>query len=279
MPSPFPGFDPYLENKSDWASFHAAFIVDLSRTLLDVLPPDFDARTEAHVSIVFPEARKSGEPRTAGRVADVGVLRTPLIGGGGTAVLERPRLATDFAQKNIRLPETVRYTRREQTFIQIIHKRGESETVIAIIELLSPTNKDGRDGTDDYRQKQAQLLRTPAHLVEIDLLRGGEHVAHVPKGEIAAFGDWNYLVTLRDATDPGTYRFWRIGLRDVLPTILLPLTPGVAPVPLSLQEAFDRCYDASRLARRLDYSGDPEPPLSLNDAAWADDLLKAAGFQ
>jgi hypothetical protein len=49
----------------------------------------------------------------------------------------------------------------------------QNRTLIAVLELLSPTNKrPGPDG-DQYVNKREQLLASRAHIVEIDLLRGG----------------------------------------------------------------------------------------------------------
>ncbi len=120
MASPFPGFDPFIESQTDWSSFHTAFIVDLSRTLLDILPPDFDARMEAHVSVIFPFLRPSGKPRTGGREADIGVSRA--IAPPASAVALHTPPATTMA--HIRAPETARREQNQQTFIKIVSGRG-----------------------------------------------------------------------------------------------------------------------------------------------------------
>ncbi len=288
MPSPFPGFDPYIENHTDWSSFHTAFYVELLGQLFDVLPPGFDARIEAHLSIIFPEVRPSGKGlRTGARQADVAVFatapNTPRGGndGGGVAVADRTQVAAQngAATRPLREPEVVVARRGTQRSLRIVDGRSGQENVVAVFEILSPTNKDGRAGSEAYRAKQSQLLRTPIHLIEIDLLRGGEHAAYVPEGEIATCGDWDYLVTLRDRDAPEEYRFWRINVRDTLPTFLLPLTTDVEPVPLDLQETFARTYDVIRLGRRLDYGLAPDPQLSPADAAWADALLRVAGLR
>jgi hypothetical protein len=40
----------------------------------------------------------------------------------------------------------------------------------------------------------------------------------------------------------------------------------------------DKAVESSGLSPRH-YEGDPEPPLSPEDATWADELLKAAGIR
>lgn len=281
MPSPFPGFDPFIEAQTDWSSFHTAFYVELLGQLFDVLPPGFDARIEAHLSVVFPEPRPSGgRNRTVARQADVAVFDTTQSRrGNGVAVLESsqvaaPRNGTPYP---LREPEIAAVYTETQRSLRIVDGRSGQENGVAVFEILSPTNKDGRGGSDAYRVKQRHLLDTNIHLIEIDLLRGGAYVACVPEDEVAARGDWSYLVALRDRDLPREYHFWRVGLREPLPAFLVPLTRDTEPIPFSLQETFARTYDVIRLGRRLDYAREPEPPLFADDAAWADALLRAAG--
>src|SRR5439155_5462242 len=54
-------------------------------------------------------------------------------------------------------------------------RRVDMGDVVAVIELLSPFNKRGRD-RDDYLRKRAAVLQSDAHLIELDLLRGGERL-------------------------------------------------------------------------------------------------------
>ena len=54
-------------------------------------------------------------------------------------------------------------------------------TVITAIEVLSPTNETREhDGRALYLQKQEELLHSQTHLIEIDLLRRGEHTGARP---------------------------------------------------------------------------------------------------
>ena len=285
MPSPFPGFDPFIENQLAWPDFHADFLTEIKRSLRDVLPPGFIARTEAVISIVLPESRPSGGAHTSGRAADVGVFAVAPNSprGGGVAVLEREPMTAartngNGATQHLQAPEIVSPSRGVGHFLRIVDLRS-GETVVAVIELLSPSNKDGGAGNAAYRRKQEQILNSPIHFIEIDLLRGGNYAVWIPADEIEAFGAWDYLVTLRDRDAPEEGQFWRVGVRDPLPAFAVPLVAGVAPVPLDLQATFARCYDASRLAENLDYNAAPKPPLSPDDSAWADGVLRSAGLR
>ena len=47
----------------------------------------------------------------------------------------------------------------------------QDRELVNVIELLSPSNKRAGDDREQYLAKRREILRSPAHLVEIDLLR------------------------------------------------------------------------------------------------------------
>src|SRR5437867_2484917 len=52
MPSPFPGMDPFLEDRELWQGFHSRFINACCELLLDRLPAGYDADIEERVQLV-----------------------------------------------------------------------------------------------------------------------------------------------------------------------------------------------------------------------------------
>ena len=62
-----------------------------------------------------------------------------------------------------------------------------------------------------------------------------------------------------------------------LPTILVPLDPGVPLVPLDLQPLLDRAYDSGRYARLARYERPCDPPLTAEQQAWATGILRDRG--
>ena len=47
-------------------------------------------------------------------------------------------------------------------------------SIVSVIEVLSPSNKvAGAAGLESFQEKRNQVMRSPAHWVEIDLLRAG----------------------------------------------------------------------------------------------------------
>lgn len=63
---------------------------------------------------------------------------------------------------------------------------------------------------------------------------------------------------------------WYISLREMLPTIAVPLRPSHLDVALDLQAALDTVYARARYADEIDYTRPlPPPALDPADATWA----------
>ena len=149
---------------------------------------------------------------------------------------------------------------------------ADGEEVVAVIELLSPTNKVRH--RDAYLQKRAVLLDSPAHLVEIDLLRQGRPL---PPADDPAAGlpPGGLVVTASRAEARPAVDLFAVPLRGPLPVIPVPLRRGEI-VPFDLRAVQDRIYADSVYERSL-YRRPPAPPLSPADAAWAAGVLVEAG--
>jgi hypothetical protein len=146
--------------------------------------------------------------------------------------------------------------------------------LVTLIEILSPANKEGQ-GASDYNRRRRRLLKRDVHLLEIDLLRGGRRITlwgDLPPGV--------YYVYLSRFDDRPTTEVWPIGLRQRLPMVPVPLLEPDPDVVLDLQAAVNACFDLVHYERLLDYAGlPPPPPLSVEDAAWVAESLRAAGLR
>jgi Protein of unknown function (DUF4058) len=265
MPSPFPGMDPYLESPEIFPDFHDSFITYLREALQAKLPTPYFAALGRRVWIEV--SRRSIGP-------DLEVRR----GTGPSPRRPEPSAAVAVADLPVARPVIVKVTHDEfrEPFVEIYTRGEDGKRLVASIEVLSLANKAvGEHGRDLYRKKQRELLDSRVHLIEIDFLRGGEHVTAVPLGAARdACGLFDYHVSVRPFDDLDTFQVYPIRLEDRLPPIAVPLLPGDPPVTLDLQAIFDRCYDAGPYAREVRYGIDAViPPLEPDRAAWAERIL------
>jgi hypothetical protein len=114
--------------------------------------------------------------------------------------------------------------------------------------------------------------------VEVDLLRGGEPLARLPKSILEKIQPGGYVVNILRANSLD-YEFYPIDLDARLPRVGIPLKPGEADVVLDLQAAVARVYDGGAYPLRIDYTREPVPQLTDEKARWANELLIAAGLR
>jgi len=151
----------------------------------------------------------------------------------------------------------------------------EKQQVITVIEVLSPTNKVPHSaGRESYFEKRHEIMNSPSHMVEIDLLRMGQ-----PLFAREVIPPHDYLVHVSIAYRRPRGRVWPILLSQRLPIIGIPLRKGDADAPIDLQEILNTVYDRARYDLRFDYGTDPDPPLRGESATWAADLLKSKGLR
>jgi hypothetical protein len=162
-----------------------------------------------------------------------------------------------------------------------IRDAARGHRLITLIEIVSPSNK--RQGPDRraYEEKQREVLESPVHLIEIDLLRDGKRL--LPYPELFAVVDklaCDYLVLLNESTQRQDrwmdYTLFPFGLREPLPCIPVPLGAKEPAVPLDLQVAAHQAYVEGPYRRMFDYSAPPVPPLAEKDRDWARRLVEEA---
>lgn len=256
MPSPFPGMNPYLEQEDVWHDFHERFLPVAAELLLPQVRPKYIIRLDEHAYI---HELPASDRRLVGR-PDIGIVERP-----GT---ERPAkvLQTTAAPIDGELPLAVDVER--QAFLEVRDKA--SRELVTVIELLSPSNKRFGGDRDQCLGKRRDFTRSPAHLVELDLLRGG------PRLPLEPHPPTDYYAMVSRAGERPRVGIWPIGLREKLPNVPIPLRPGDPDATLDLRHVLDRVYDAAGYDDYI-YDGSPQPPLSDSDAAWASEVLAAVG--
>ena len=258
MPSPFPGMDPYLEG-SLWTSVHTDLAVEIAHQLNRLLVPRYVALTNRRYVMDTPEV---SEILIGEIYPDVAVIKQGPVAGerGGVATIAAPL-------------QMVTLIRTPVPHITVEIRDAANRQLVAVIEILSPTNKRG-DGYEEYVDKRERILRSPAHLIEIDLLRKGHRVPM--RGKLPSVPYFVFICRRgeRPATD-----VWPITMDQPLPEVPVPLLPGDLVAKLDLQQALTNVYDASALKYMIDYSRPPEIPLSPEQAPWIDERLRAAGLR
>jgi hypothetical protein len=251
MPSPFPGMNPYFERANHWPDFHNEFLTFLRRQLAPQIAPAYIVQLENHVYIhdLPPEPR-----RLLGR-PDVSVVRMGTLAAGqlNLGLLEAPA--------EVQLPEL---DVERVAFLEVRDREGRE--LVTVIELLSPSNKRPGDDRSQYLAKRREILHSTAHLVEIDLLRGWTPMPAEGRPKV----DYSVLVSRSDRRPVAD--FWPIRLRDRLPVIPIPLRPADPSARVNLQDVLHQAYDGPCYENFI-YDGSPEPPLTAEDAEWAEPFL------
>lgn len=264
MPSPFPGMDPRLEAEGVFPNLHENLIVRLQEAINAVLPERYVATVKNRVWI---DAEQRREP-------DVNVFGPDRPGGpgGGAAVatLARSGLLAVTPEPS---PEP-----REEPYLEIV--AGDGERLVTAAEVLSRSNKTpGDGGRAADQQEQIEFRLGGVNLVEIDLLRGGRHTTAASAARLrAAAGAYDYHVCVTAAGDPDRVYVAPIRLADRLPAVPVPLDPDDEPVTVDLQPPLDRSYDAGRYRRLARYGRPPDPPLTPEQQAWAEGVLRGKGL-
>lgn len=261
MPSPFPGMDPWLEDEEFFPDIHDALTGLLREALNASLPPGYVARTRTKVWV-------DEQPRREPDVSTFGPEQQPSGSSGGVALL--PGLV---AVGRVTEPDPV-----EEPYLEILSPRGKR--LVTAIELISLTNKKaGEKGRKTYRDKQEEYRLGDVNLVEIDLLRSGPHVTAVsPVGLKRKAGPFDYHVSVVAPATADKVFGRAIKLADRLPAFGIPLDPGVPPVMVDLQPLLDRAYDTGRYTTELRYDRPCDPPLTPDQQAWADGILREKGL-
>ena len=260
MPSPLPGMDPYIEAPDIWSDFHGALAVEIRSALNALIQPRYVARLAPRVTHEIIEVAQ-----VRGIRPDVSVWQSQPPRGTAPEAAAVVTPAPAESQVLLELPLRL-YTIE-------VHETGTLQLVTAI-EILSPVNKrPGHEAYLAYQRKRRELLRSAAHLLEIDLLRGGECPPlerPVPRAP--------YYVTLARANRRPTVEVWPIQLGERLPVLPVPLLEPDPDVAFDLGALVTSVYEHGGYAQLIDYRRTPPPPeLSDAEAVWLDERLRQQG--
>jgi len=254
--------DPYLEAPSLWPDVHQSLITYIRDAIQPAVRPRYHARIGERLYVVetyhilYPDVVLVSRPVRERAPVSVATLTAE------TAVVE--------ADTPVRV--AISPTEYREPFVEIVHTAGGE--VVTVIEVLSPANKAPGEGHRLYRRKQGEVLNSPAHLIEIDLLSEGLLTVAITEEVRADLEPHRYLACVNRKPERYQFELYPVPLQRRLPRIGVPLREPDPDVVLDLQAVFARCYDNGGYADFIDYR---QPlPVTLSDevSAWMEELLK-----
>ena len=258
MPSPFPGVDPYLENSEFWPEVHHRLITAIADAIGPALRPKYRVAIEKRIYL------SDAEDSDFLAIPDVKIFSKASTGGQSTAT------ATLLHPEPITVTVPILEEAREG-YLEL--REVGTNRVITVIEILSPKNKRGGKGREEYENKRQEVLRSASHLVEIDLLRAGKPMP------ITGGTNTDYRILVSRGNRRPRAQLYAFTVREEIPPFLLPLQPGDAEVYVELQALFSGVYDRAGFDLSLDYTQAPVPRLKEEDAVWADGFLREKGLR
>jgi hypothetical protein len=265
MKSPFPGMDPYIESRGLWEDFHNDLIIQIKHALARAVPEGYFVRSgERSYRVVVESEEKVDRPFIPDvKITTSTVGKKPKRRPGGVALAEPSATGT---------PRTLRALLAEEyqeRFVGIYEKEPEWR-LVTTIEALSPSNKrPGTAGWDQYQQKRQSAFGEGVHLVEIDLLRGGQRP---PMRD--PWPDSPYTLLVARGNRDLCCEVWPAYFDQPLPVIPVPLAKPHADISLDLQPLIEGIYELSRYSSYIDYRKPAKPPLSAEEARWLKGRLR-----
>lgn len=224
------------EDAGTFHNFHQSWAIRILDALnAGRLPPDYLALTDQRV--------EGWEPDVISLLSHSSPGSSPRA--GGVAVAEHPPQARRMTRRET---EAGAYARRANPVV-VKHKKGN---VVAVIEIVSPGNKDREHSVSRFVEKVRDFLRKGVHVLFVDLFPPGDHD---PQGlDAAVWSVWSDTPDDRpadkplsavsyDAGSPFVSYVEPLAVGDPLPAMPLFLQPGVY-VPCPLEETYQATWAA-----------------------------------
>ena len=155
--------------------FHSLWIADISRCLNEnLLPPGFYAMAEQHAGHLVPDILTLTSPKWTSRVESSRVdyvsgcdaseaedRQSPLPQGALALADSPPRVSLRSVQSEANV-----YREKRQT---IAIRQEPTSRIVAMIEIISPGNKDGSKAMNAFASKSLEVMNAGIHLLIVDL--------------------------------------------------------------------------------------------------------------
>jgi hypothetical protein len=259
--------DPYLEDSNIWPGFHHSLADEIKGQLNPHIGPKYYAEVEVRTVVEEISVATSQTIFPDAAILEQIATPAPLPESSRVAVA----IPTAPVQRVVQVSNQIKL-RAVQVFTT------DDNQLVTSIEILSPFNKRSGQGLNEYRRKRTMILRSPVHLIEIDLLRGGERPGpEVNEPPLEA--EYILLVNRgRGESDIRLSEIWPVALNEPLPLLPVPLLPPDSDVALDLAQAIKAVYTRAGYDWRINYKN-PAPPPELRPEmdVWLEQILEIAG--
>lgn len=253
MRSPFPGMNPYLESPELWSEVHSRLIVAIADDLNNHLSEKYRVAIEKRTYF------SGGDDSLLVGIPDVSIVgKQPEQSQSGIATI-----AHSVEPVTVMLPMAEEVQER---YLEI--REAATGAVITAIEILSPKNKRVGEGRQAYERKCNQVLASLTHLIEINLLRGGQPLP------ILGATKSDYRIVVGRSDHRPSAQLYAFSVRHEIPSFPIPLKTGEKEPLLNLQGILESVYQRGRYHLAIDYTEPAQPPLTPGDIGWADALVK-----
>jgi hypothetical protein len=251
--------DPYLEQAGLWREVHTRLIVAIADELGPLVQPTYRVAVEQRTYLAMVACDE------AVIIPDIAVAKGDDERPLHPAQASQAQAGAEPGVFIAKLPMPEEMTER---YLEIRHVA--TNEVVTSLEVLSPTNKHSGEGRRLYEEKRLRVLGSMTHLIEIDLLRTGSPMPmQTPEG--FPF-DYSIIVSRAYQRPKAEVRLFRV--RQPIPAFPVPLRREEPEPTLELNRVLHELYDRAGYGLVIDYNPPPNPPLSRDDDAWMDALLR-----
>ncbi len=233
-------------------AFHTLWIAEIQRALVERLPDEYYCLPEQRAGLFVPDLLTLSRGGPEGRIES----------SGGTAVMTPPR--TSLFQESLAEP----FRPRQR---QVVIRHASGDRVVAVIEIVSPANKDTAPRTLMFVRKVRELLERGIHVLSLDPFPGGSSAPDGLHAEIFADAVDEPLrcpterpLALVSYECAERIRVWMecLSVGEVLPDMPVFLEPG-AHIPVPLEPTSDAAWQGMPAGWREVIS----PPAGPSDPA------------
>lgn len=232
-------------NAGIFHDFHHEWISAIKHTLNSgVLPPDYYALAEQIAGGLGPDVLtlEATRPQTKGNTGNGSATGTATTKGGIALATQPPQVRFTATA------EAEQYAKKRK---RVVIRHSSGDDVVAIIEIVSPGNKDSQHALRSFVNKVAELLLAGIHLLILDLFPPGKRDSQGIHAAIwSEFLDDDFklpddkplTLVAYSAGEPKRAFIEPVAVGDKLPDMPLFLEADVY-VPVPLERAYQAAFD------------------------------------